>query len=236
MIEQEIRLGKFGQLERKLVFPVKFECPIPRTRQAWEEKSFIYLDLENGHKASLLTRKVEDFCLPTLIGFNFDKPLSYSDTYAVAWKTLKDRGFMVVPSVREVCQNIVATTNLCADEITSVYDQKIDMVEVRDTFPMDKEFVKIPRKMLQKEAENILYLANKSGVELMPDGPFHIVVRDDASWYLMFLDIGKVRIYAKPKDLPSDAQKNNKFYLNGAVTAFAKIQVNIKALRDARGF
>ena len=70
----------------------------------------------------------------------------------------------------------------------------------------------------------------------MPDGPFHIVVNADSSWYLMLLDIGKVRIYAKPRDLPSEVKKNNKYYLFSSVTAFTRIQMTIKALRDARGF
>ena len=152
MVENAINLEKMGQPERRLVFPVKFEYHIPKTRQAAEEKSFVYLDLGINHKVSVFTRKVEDFCLPTLTGFDFDRSLSYSDTYDLAWKALRERGFTVVPTVRKVDDNTVATTNLFADEMTSVYDQKIDASEVRDTFPMDKEFVKIPRKMLQEEA------------------------------------------------------------------------------------
>ncbi|TRZ47066.1 hypothetical protein D4S03_11650 [bacterium] len=235
MVEHLINLDKYGCPERGPVYPVKFEYPIPRTREAWEQKSFVYLELGNNRKVSFLTRKVEDFCLPTLTGFDFREKLSYSDTYTVAWKTLKERGFRVVPTVRKVDRNTVATTNLSADEVTSVYDQKIDAMEVRDTFPMDKEFVKIPVEKIQKEAETLLYLANHAGVELMSDGPFHIVVQGDANWYLSFLDIGKVRIHANPRDLSESAINNNQFYTNKAVMAFAKIQGNIKALRGARG-
>lgn len=235
MVEHAINLEKYGYPERCLDCPVKNEYHIPRTREAWEEKSVVYFKSKNSFEGSIITRKVEDFCLPTLIGFNFDNNLTKSDIHIMAWNVLKERGFKVVPTVRKIDENTVATTNLSADEITSVYDQKIDALEVRDTFPMDKEFIKIPFEKIQKEADVLLNLANRSGVELMSDGPFHIVVQEDGSCYLMLLDIGKVRIYAQPKDMPNSVEKDNRFYISKALIAFSRIQKNIKALRDARG-
>jgi|WetSurMetagenome_2_1015567.scaffolds.fasta_scaffold38335_5 hypothetical protein len=235
MVEQQISLEKYGRPERGPIFEIKNEYVIPKTREAAEEKSIIFMETNCGHKASLFTRKVELFCLPTLIGFDYPANLSYADIYSVAWSTLRDRGFNVVPTVREIDQNKVATTDLCADEITSVYDQKIDVAELRDPFPMDKEFIKIPNDKIRKEAEILLNMANRKGVELMSDGPFHIVVRGDGSWYLMPLDIGKIRIYAKEKDMPRNSKLNNISFIRGAVTAFDKVQNNIRALREARG-
>lgn len=235
MIEHVISLEKYGYPERCLDCRVKNEYHIPRTREAWEEKSIVYFESKNSFEGSAMIRKVEDFCLPTLIGYNFDNNLAKSDIHIMAWNALKERGFKVVPTARKVDENTVATTNLSANEITSVYDQKIDALEVRDTFPMDKEFVKIPFEKIQKEAETLLNLANRSGIELMSDGPFHIIVQEDKSWYLILLDIGKVRIYARPKDMPNSVEKDNRFYISKALMAFSGIQRNIKVLRDARG-
>jgi hypothetical protein len=235
MIESTISLEKYGCPENRNVLPVKHDYPTPRTREAWEEKHFVYFESRCQFDVSVLTRKVEDFCLPTLKGFNMESVSSPSDTYLCAWNILKMRGFEVVPSVRKVDKDVVATTNLSADNITSVYDQKIDALEVRDTFPMDGEFINIPIEEIQKEANSLVNLANKSGVELMSDGPFHIVVRSDGSWYLMLLDIGKVRIYAEPKNFPKSSAKDNGFYVNRAIRAFARIQQNIKSVRNAWG-
>ena len=236
MVENEISIAKLGHLEKTRTYPTKYVYPIPRTRDGWEEKKYVYLDFGTNHKVSLLTRKVENFCLPALNGFDFAVKPSFSETYSIAWKTLKDRGFVVVPTVRIVDTDTVATTNLSVDEVTSIYDQKIDAAEVRDTFPMDKFFMDIPLRKLQQAADNIVGLANKSGVELMSDGPFHIVVNGDGSWYLILLDIGKVRIYNKPNELPKSSVKDNVFYVNKAMTAFARIQKNIRSLREARVF
>ncbi len=235
MVEQAISLEKYGRAERGSMYHVTKEFPLPRTRQAWEVKSHIHVDLDSNRRISLFTRKVEDFCLPTLIGFGTTEKFSYSEIYCMAWSTLKERGFNVVPTVRMLDANTVATTNLTLDELTSIYDQKIDADEVRNTFPLDSAFVKIPIEKIQKEAEQLVQLANRTGVELMSDGPFHIVVQGDSSWYLSILDIGKVRIYAKPKDMPKASAKDNIFYVRRAVTAFATIQRNIKSIRDARG-
>ena len=234
VVEQQINLEKYECPEKRNIMPVKFDYPIPRTREAGEEKHFVYFDSKSQIEASVLTRKVEDFCLPSLIGFA-SEILSPADTYLKAWKILKDRGFYVVPSVRKVDMNVVATTNLSADNMTSVYDQKIDIAEVRETFPMDGVFSKIPVREINNEAVKIVNLANRVGVELMVDGPFHVVVQGDGKWLLILLDIGKVRIYEKPKDLPESTKKDNIFYVRKAVTAFAKIQQNIKCLREARG-
>ena len=232
--ESTICLEKFGNPEKKQCLPIKSVYPIPRTREAWEEKNFVYFDLGNNLELSVLTRKVEYFCLPTLLGFGMDTPTSSSDIYLFAWDILRQRGFSVVPSASRVDAITVATINLTEDTFTSVYDQKIDAAQVRDTFPMDREFVKIPIEAIKKEAQALLKLANRMGVELMSDGPFHIVVQRDASWYLSFLDIGKVRIHANPKNLPRSAEKDNAFYINKAVMAFSSIQQNINALRTAR--
>jgi hypothetical protein len=234
MIEHAISLEKYGSIEGGIDRRVKYEYKFPRTREAWEEKCIEFFDSKSDIQASVVTRKVEDFCLPTLIGFG-NTLLSPAETYCLAWKTLKDRGLSVVPSVRIVSRNEVATTNLSADEITSIYDQKIDALGGRDVFPMDTGFVKIPMDKIKKEGEILQKRANQMGVELMSDGPFHIVVREDGTWYLILLDIGKVRIYAKPKNMPNCVEKNNVYYVRQAIIAFAKIQQNIKALRDARG-
>jgi len=230
-----IDLERPGVYRRISSFSVKSEIPTPRIKElAWERKSFAYLDLGDRRNASLLTRQVEDFCLPALIGFNFDEKLSYADTYVLAWKTLKERGFPVVKTVRKVSSEKVATSNLVADLLTSVYDQKIDMVDVRDTMPLDKEFVKIPIAEVGEKAEVLLNLANKNGVDLATDGPFHIVVEPNNNWYLILLDIGKVRIYKNPRNLTSTSKHDNRYYIGKTVMAFATIQRNIKALRDAR--
>ena len=224
----------FENPDSKQCLPIKSIIPIPRTREAWEEKYFVYYDLGNNLESSVLTRKVEVFCQPTLVDFNLSKTATPSDIYLFAWNVLQQRGFPVVANAYKVDGITVATTNLTADTITSIYDQKIDAAQVRDTFPMDREFVKIPIEAIKKEAQALLTLANQMGVELMSDGPFHVVVQQDASWYLSFLDIGKVRIHATPKKLPKGAEKDNLFYINKAVMAFGSIQQNIKALRDAR--
>ena len=233
--ERSIELARYWIPEESATFLVKRELFLPRTPQAYEIKSFVYLDLGGRHKASLLTRKVELFCLPTLLGFEFEKELDFADKHILAWEILRDRGFSVVPSVRKVDRETVATTNLVADEITSIYDQKIDAIVERDTQAMDGEFVKIPTGKIAEKADVLLNLADKSGVELMSDGPFHILVKPDGRWDLIVLDIGKVRIHSRPKDLPPDAKKDNLYYVNKALREFASIQRNIKALRDARG-
>ncbi len=210
-----IELEKSG---RTSVFSIKREVPTPRIRElAWEIKSFVFLDLGEKHKASLVTRKVEDFCLPILEGFTFDKKLSYADTYLTAWKILKDRGFPVVETVRKVDEERVATTNLAADLTTSIYDQKIDKDQYRDTKPMDKDFVKIPVQELVKKTEDLLKQANKNGVKLATDGPFHIVIDPDGSWYILLLDIGKISIFNNPRDLDDATKANNRYYLGEAV-------------------
>lgn len=234
MNERMLCLETYGNPDKKQCLPIKSVIAIPRTREAWEEKYFVYFDLGNGLESSVLTRKVEAFCQPTLIDFDLSTTATPSDIYLFAWDVLRQRGFAVVPSASKVDAVTVATTNLTEDTFTSIYDQKIDAAQVRDTFPMDREFVKIPAEAIKKEAQTLLKLANRMGVELMSDGPFHIVVRQDANWYLSFLDIGKVRIHAKPKNLPRSAEKDNAFYINKAVMAFTAIQQNIKALRDAR--
>ncbi|MFA6446272.1 MAG: hypothetical protein WCW14_03435 [Candidatus Paceibacterota bacterium] len=234
MIERSLCLEKYGHPENKHNLPIKYVYPIPRTREAWEEKSIVYFSSKSNLTASVLTRKVELFCLPTLNEFPLENK-SYSDMYYIAWKTLKERGLPVVSSVRKVDHEIVATTNLCADEVTSVYDQKIDIAEIRDTFPMDGLFVKIPIEELKNKADKLVNLSNKMGVELMSDGPFHVVVQQDGSWYLILLDIGKVRIHSRPENISSSAKKDNVFYVHKAVIAFARIQQNIRSLREARG-
>jgi hypothetical protein len=233
MIEHMITLEKYGHSENKNIFPVKEIYSIPRTSEAWEEKNIIYFD--SHLNASVLTRKVENFCLPTLIGFKIEPTITPTNTYMIAWNTLNERGFNVVPSVRKVDENIVATTNLAADNITSIYDQKIDIAEIRDTFPMDRAFVKIPFEKIKNEAMILLNHSNKFGVELMSDGPFHIVVKQDGSWYLILLDIGKVKIYSESRKMPNSSTKDNRFYIDRALRAYSKIQQNILSLRNARG-
>lgn len=210
----------------------KREIFIPRTRQAYEIKSYVYFDFE-GKERSLLIRKVENWCLPTLIGFDFGK-LSYSETYLMAWNILKDRGFPLVPDVWKMGEDKVATTNLIENG-GSVYDRKIDAVIERDTLSMDEEFTKVSIDAVQKEAGKLLSIANKGNVELMTDDPFHIMVRPDGSWYVLALDIGKVRIYATKKDFVKAGIQNNRYYVNRSIRDFFRIQQNIKTLRDARG-
>jgi len=222
--------------ERNLIslegITIKCEIPIPRTREGFETKSYIFFDL-NEQEMSLFTRKIETFCLPTLIGFD-TKGLEFSDIYKFAWKTLKEGKLPVVDNTWKMSLDKVATTNLIANG-GSVYDQKIDAIIERDTLPMDGEFVKIPIDEVGKKAGKLLDLANRMGVELMSDGPFHIKVNPDGSFSLIVLDIGKVRIHANPKNLPRDAKKDNGYYINKALRDFASIQGNIKTLRDARG-
>ncbi len=212
---------------------LKREVIIPRTTQGYEEKSFIYFDID-GKEVSLLTRKIETFCLPTLIGFNLDKDIAPADTYFKTISILKELGFTTVADVWKMADNKVATTNL-VEFGGSVYDQKIDADLVRDTLDMDKEFVKIPFDQVQKNAQELVNLANKKGVELMTDGPFHLVIKPDTSWYILPLDVGKIRIHANAKELSGANKHDNQFYVDKAVRAFSQIQQNIKALRVARG-
>lgn len=211
---------------------LKREITIPRTAQGYEEKSFIYFDID-GKEVSLLTRKIEPFCLPTLIGFNLDKDITPADTYSKTISILRELGFATVADVWKMEDDKVATTNL-VEFGGSVYDQKIDAVLVRDTLDMDKEFVKIPFSQVQKKAQELVNLANKRGVELMTDGPFHIVIKPDTSWYILPLDVGKIRIHSNAKELSSANKHDNQFYVDNAIRAFFQIHQNIKALRDAR--
>lgn len=233
MIERShLELKKDGE-SKGLEITLKKEIVIPRTNLGYEEKSFIFFD-QNGVERSYLTRRVELFCLPTLIGFNYDQKLTYADPYLEAWKILKERGFLVVDEVWKINDDKVATTNL-VEKGGSVYDQKIDAVIERDPLEMDRELIRIPIKEISKVAEGLFNLANKNGVELMSDGPFHIVIRPDKSWYILPLDLGKIRIHSRPRDISSDSKKDNSFYINRALNAFSRIQQNIKALRQARG-
>jgi hypothetical protein len=209
------------------------EVSIPRTNLEYEVKSYVLVNLD-GKEFNLFSRKVELFCLPTLIGFDDSKKITFSETYFLAWSLLKERGLPVVPEVWKVGSDKVFTTNLIAER-GSVYDQKIDSVIERDTLPMDSQFVKIPKVEIESEADRLLELANKNGIELMSDGPFHIKVNPDGSFNIFVLDIGKVRIYSMPKDLPREVKDNNYYYISKALREFTYINGNIKVLRDARG-
>jgi hypothetical protein len=233
MPERTIELPGFLGPERTALFPIKREVFIPRTRQAYEEKSFIFFDVD-GQERSFFTRKVENWCLPTLIGFESVKTNSYADVYLLAWKILKVRGFTVVSNAWKMSDEKVITTNLI-EKGGSVYDRKIDASIEREPLSMDGDFVKIPIAKVQREAEKLVNLANKNGVELMTEDPFHIIIRPDSSWYIMALDIGKVSIHENSKDLDKDMKHDNEYFTERSLSGFAKIQENIKTLRDARG-
>lgn len=226
------RISLTSEVGRSFEIFIKKEIKIPKTRWGMEEKSFVIFDV-NGQERSLFTRRVEKFCLPTLVGFNFDKDIDLAENYITAWKILKDMGFNVVSEVWKMGGNRVATTNLI-EYGGSVYDQKIDSVVERDTLEMDKVFIQISAQRIQEQAERLTSLANKQGVELMPDGPFHIFVNSDTSWELSFLDIGKVIIYKNPKNLDREGKKINIARVYESIQKFAKIQENIKTLRQAR--
>jgi len=198
---------------RPNVFVNVKETQVPVSLEASERKSTIDLDPEKKKSASLYKRYLED--APNLLGFLDDKvpPLSLSDKYIMAWQLLKDRGMVVVDTMRKINDHTIATTNLQANG--SVYDIKIDRREERKRLINDEEFLLIPKEAIRQEVMRLVDVANKNGILLPHDGLFHVFVGDSDidqifAWKVVLLDFTEVTIYLKPSEMPEEKKEANK--------------------------
>jgi hypothetical protein len=149
-----VELTKLGENTRKSEFKVKSESAMPRSAYSSERKTILELDVGNRNTASLVTRKLMEYSetTPKLVGFDIN-PQALADRYFYAWKILKDRGFPVVPTIRKVDDNHIATTNLASNG-SSVYDTKLDLEGTHKPQPTDAIFTEIPVQDIGKKATN----------------------------------------------------------------------------------